>query len=199
MRKTNTQIKTERVGAAMDAAIVLKSLEDEVAPLLKQLTKIAVEDVESYNIKSAKTDALKQLGKAVEAKEKSLTDPLTKVIKDIRSLFAPFRNMVQAAENSAKTEMLQFVEKTERAKAKVLADLENGKIAKLATAVRKTEALEIKSDTSQIRKVWTLEIIDVGDIPREYLIPDEAKIKEAFKAGKKVTGCKWEQKNTIAI
>lgn len=182
-----------------DALIVLTALEKEAAPLFKQLSKLSISDADTYNAKSAKVDMLKQLGKQAEAKEKSLTDPLTQVIKDIRALFNPFRTIVADAEKNAKAEMLAFQDKMERQRIKVAADLESGKIAKLSTAAKKIAETEIISPTSSVRKVWTLEITDVGDIPREYLVPDEAKIKEAFKAGKKVTGCKWEQKNTIAI
>ena len=182
-----------------DALIVLTALEKEAAPLFKQINKLAITDGDTYNLKSAKVDALKQLGKQALAKEKSLTDPLQQVVRDIQALFKPFRTLVSEAEAIAKDEMVQFQIKMERARAKVAADLESGKIAKLSTAAKKIAETEIISPTSSVRKVWTLEIVDVDDIPREYLVPDEAKIREAFKAGKKITGCKWEQKTTIAI
>lgn len=182
-----------------DALIVLTALEKEAAPLFKQLAKISIADGDTYNLKSSKVDTLKQLGKAALAKEKSLTDPLQQVIRDIQALFKPFRTIVDNAEKTAKLEMVAFQDKMERLRIKVAQDLQDGKIAKLSTAAKKIAETEFHSPTSSVRKVWTLEIVDIGDIPREYLVPDEAKIREAFKAGKKVTGCKWEQKNTIAI
>jgi len=183
----------------MAAGIVLASLKKEAEPLFKQINKLVITDGESYNLKSAKVDALKQLGKMAAEKEKTFTEPLTKLLKDVRELFAPFKYMVGETENAAKAEMLEYITKVERQKEKIKTDLEAGKIAKLSTAVRKTAELEINSPSSSIRKVWVLEINDIGDIPREYLVPDEAKIREAFKAGKKVSGCTWSQKNTIAI
>lgn len=184
---------------ATNAAIVLKAIEADAAPLFRQLKELTIEDGTSYNLVSEKVDALKKLGKLAGEKESSLTDPLTKVIKDIRALFAPFRSLVAEAEKNAKAEMIAFQEKMEREREKIKNDLESGKIAKLSTAAKKIAATEISSNTSSVRKEWTLEIEDVGDIPREYLVPNEAKIREAFKAGKKVSGCKWYQKTNIAI
>lgn len=184
---------------ATNAAIVLKSIEADAAPLFKQLKKLTVTDGTSYNLVSDKIDALKQLGKQAEEKEGTFTVPLTKLIKDVKSLFAPFRAMVAEAEKTAKLELAAYQDKMELEREKIKSDLEAGKIAKVSTAAKKIAATEISASTSSVKKVWTLEIEDVGDIPREFLIPDESKIREAFKSGRKVSGCKWYQKTTIAI
>jgi len=36
-------------------------------------------------------------------------------------------------------------------------------------------------------------------IPREYMVPDLAAIREAYKNGVSIEGCRWEQVETIAI
>lgn len=180
-----------------EAAIILAALQDEAKPLFKQLQKISVTDNDSLNLKAAKLDALKTLGKLAAEKEKSLTDPLTKVIKDVRALFAPFRTLVADAEEITKLEITEHIKLMKAKQEKVKDDVGTGKIAKVSTGVRKLAELEVHSSVAQIRKTWVAVEIDASVTPREYLVPDRAKIKEALKAGKKVLG--WEYKQEIGI
>lgn len=182
-----------------NAAVVLASLEKEARPLIKALTAIEVVDQESYAKASEKMKALKELGKSAEAKKKSLTDPLTKVITDIRDLFRPFELLIAGLEGRTKESMLLFVEKQNDKRKQIEQDLESGKIKKVSTAVRKLAELEVSAKGSQIRKVWQVVEVNAAETPIEYMVPDVAKIKEALKAGKKVKGWKWEQVETIAI
>jgi hypothetical protein len=183
----------------VDAAVVLKSLEKDAAPLIRALQKIAIKDLDSYNLASSKVSALKQLAKIADAREKSLTDPLKKVLADIKDLFSPFKKMIAKLEDDVKTEMLEYHMKVEKQKAKVEENLANGKIVNLSTAVRKMAELEVIPTSSQTRQIWVLEEIDTSVTPIEYMVPDRAKITEAFKRGEKVLGWKWVQKKTIAI
>lgn len=191
MKKENTK--------ELDAAIVLASIQKEAAPLLRSIRAIQITDGKSYNNKAAKVEALKKLSRLAKAKEETFTAPLTKLIKDVKELFAPFRQLVSEAELSAKNEMLGYSNKMDEEKERIKEKFESGKIAKLSTAVRKTAELEINSSSSSIRKIWTVEEIDASLTPKEYMVPDVAKIKEALKAGKKVAGWKWVQKKSIAI
>jgi len=183
----------------VDAAVVLKSLEKEAAPLIRALQKIAIKDLDSYNLMGEKISALKQLAKIAEAREKSLTDPLKKVIADIKDLFSPFKKTIAALEIGIKEEMLEYHEKVEQKKLKVKENLQNGKIVNLSTAVRKMAELEVIPTSSQTRQVWALVEIDASATPIEYMVPDQAKIIAAFKRGEKVLGWKWEQRKIIAI
>lgn len=183
----------------VDVAIVLASLQEQAKPLLKQLAKINVSDNVTYERKAVRIEALKHLAKLAIEKEKSLVDPLTKVIKDIKGLFAPFKKMVDAAEAEAKAEMLEYYQETEKQKAKIAEKLSSGKIKNMSTAVKNMAALDIVSTSSSLRNQWVLEMVDENETPREYLVPDEVKIKAAFKAGKSVPGWRYVQKKNIAI
>jgi hypothetical protein len=178
------------------AAIVLASLEKEAKPLIKSLQQIKVKDKDAYKLLAEKTKALKQLGKLAEAKEKSLIDPLKKVQKDIKELFAPFYATIKKLDNEAKASMLKLVEVNETKEEKIKNDLTSGKIVNLSTAVKKIADLSIDSN---VRSPWVLEEIDAGVTPREYMVPDLVKIRAAFKEGKTVLGWKYVQKKTIAI
>ena len=183
----------------LDAAVVLASLEKEAAPLIRAVNKIEVTDNDSYNKLSEKVAALKELKKLADEKEKSLTDPLKKVITDIRSLFLPFTTMVSKLEIEAKDLMLAHVQRNKAKQIAITNDLQNGKIAKLSTATKKLSQLELTATSSQVRKIWVVEMVNPELTPREYLVPDEVAIKAALKAGKKVPGWKMVQRDTIAI
>jgi RNAse (barnase) inhibitor barstar len=183
----------------VSAAIVLKAIEDEAKPLLKKLGKVVITDNKDFENASVITKQLKGLMKLADDKEKSLTDPLIQVVKDIRLLFKPFKDEVKLMEEGVKQNMLAFVAKQKQLEAKVESDLASGKIKKVSTAVAKQAALQVSSSSSQVRKVWQAVEVDASKTPREYLIPDEAAIKAALKDGKKVNGWKWEQVESIAI
>jgi hypothetical protein len=183
----------------LDAAVVLAALEKEAAPLIRSLNKISIVDNDSYVIASQKVSALKQLKKMADEREKSLIDPLKKVISDIKTLFEPFTSKVNQLEIEFKQQMLEHDRKLEAAKEKVKKDLQGGKIAKLSTAARKLSTLELAPSEATVKKIWVLEEVDASLTPREYLVPNESKIKEALKAGNKVAGWKMVQKKTISI
>jgi CDP-glycerol glycerophosphotransferase (TagB/SpsB family) len=182
-----------------DAAILVEALRTEAAPLFKRIERLRIVDNESYNRVAESVAALKQLAKAAETKEKSLTDPLKKVSNDIKALFKPFRELVDNTEKVCKADMTKYLISVEDKKNKIKEDFESGKIVKLSTAVRKTSELEVFSPSSSVRNILVLKEVDASLTPRDYLVPDESKIKEALKNGKKVPGWKLAQKKSIAI
>lgn len=60
---------------------------------------------------------------------------------------------------------------------------------------------ELKSDKStNIRQTWTYEIIDDTQIPRDYLLPDDKKIKAAIALGKRdIPGIKIYQESHLVL
>jgi len=188
--------KTEQV----NTAIVLKSLEKQAKPILNKLAKIeAIKTQEQYDAAGKLVKSLKELGKIGDKEMRKITDPLNDALKATRKHFKPFMDTVAEKEKITKDLMLQFVEQQKKLSAKVDEDFEGGKIKKVSTYADKKAAAEIKNSSAQVRKFWTVEITDIGSIPREYLMPDIAAITEAFKSGKKVKGCAYVQKETIAI
>lgn len=182
-----------------DAAIVLETIKLEAAPILKKLNRIEITDTVSYNKMAENIAALKQLAKLAKDKEESLTKPLKKVSNDIKALFNPFVKLISETEKQCKEYMTRYLIEVEEKKNKIKEDFENGKIAKVSTAVRKTAELEVTSTSSSVRNVWVVEEVDASLTPRQYLVPNESAIKEALKAGKKISGWKLVQKKSIAI
>jgi len=182
-----------------DVMIVLKNLEKEVAPHKKKISSLEVHTKEDFELAGKLMKNIKEVAKRAKEREETFTVPLNKLLKDTRDLFRPFRNSIDELEADTKLKMAAFLE-SQKAKARQLEqDFADGKIKKISTVVSKTNALEVTSQHSQIRKVWTAIEVDASLTPREFMVPDVAKIKEALKEGRKVKGWEWRQVESIAI
>lgn len=176
-------------------AVVIASLEKKAAPLFKKLPE-RITTKQQYEDAASNMKAIKLMVKEAEKDKKQLIDPLNAVIKRIREHFKPFETKAAEAEARLKQQMESYLLKVEKEMKAIEEKLEKGEIKKVATAIKKQNAIQA---TSNIRKVWTAVCVDPDKTPREYLIPDEAAIKEALKNGEKVAGWKWVQVNQIVI
>lgn len=189
--------QTEKV----NVAVVIQSLEKQAKPISKKLEKLtAIKTQDNYDAAALLMKELKSLSKTAEKEMKTITDPINEALRATRQHFKPFMDRIAAIERETKTLMLQFVEQQKRLSQKVDEDFESGKIKRVRTFAARKAQTEVKnSPAAKVRKVWTLEIENESVIPREYLMPDTAKITEALRAGKTVKGCAYIQKETIAI
>ena len=180
----------------VDASIVMQALEKQAAPALKKVSTLVVNDADSYKLAGELMKSVKDVAKIAKEREDQFTVPLNKLLTDIRSLFKPFRDNVKLVEQDTKEKMLQYIESTKKEVKKLEQQFDNGEIKKVSTLVSKTAALQVSSN---IRRVWEAVPVNVEQTPREYLVPDEAKIKEALKCGRKVKGWEWKQIEHISI
>ena len=183
----------------MNTQIVIKSLEKEALPVTKKISSLLINSQESYDSAGELLKELKAMDKRALEEENKIADPMKAALAATKAHFKPFHDSVKLIVEDTKNKMLVFVNDACTAQRKLLEDFDAGKIKKIATLTAKQEALHIVNSAAQVRMVWTLEIEDVAMVPREYLSPDEAKIREAFKAGKKIKGCTWKQVRQIAV
>lgn len=181
----------------LDAAIVLKALEKEAAPLFKKLSALQIDSQKDYDTAMQLTKELKQLSKSAIERQDKMVVPLKSVIAEIQSHFKPFTEMVKQTELNIKVGMQTFLQAQAAEQKKLEAAVQTGKIKKISTYTAKAAELEVQN--SGVRKIWQAIEIDASKTPREYMVPDTTAIKEALKAGKKVTGWEWRQVDTIAI
>lgn len=195
--KTKTIKKTEQI----NTAVVVASLQKQAQPLVKHLSTIAtINTKQEFELAAEKIKSLKNLAQLADTEEKKISAPLNDALKATREHFKPFKNLVGEWEQKIKLLMSVFVEGQKKKLAKVEEDFSTGKIKKLSTAQNKMEAIVPENtDSVQVRKVWTMRIVDEKKIPREFLVPNEAAIKAALKNGSKVPGCVWEQTESICI
>lgn len=202
MQKTKIAPKNFSTATAKDkvsTAVVVASLEKQAVPIFRRVLNLSIKTKEDFEQAAESIKFLKMLAAEAERQEKEIIGPLKDVIKKTQALFKPFQTRVAETEWTTKLAMSVFLEGQKKLAAKLEEDFSNGKIKKVSTVVAKQNELRVENGTAQVRKVWALFIDDVNEIPRKFLTPDETAIREAFKNGEVVTGCRWEQVEKIAI
>lgn len=189
--------------ANVDASIVMKSLEKQAAPAIKQISNLQIKSKEDYAAAATIMKSIKVIAKLAEEKENELIAPSKRIITDakltitnVQTFFKPFRDQVALLDKDTKDKMLGWKVKADEAIKELGAKFEDGDIKKVSTFVSKTSALTIDSN---VRKTWTAVEVNVNITPRGYMVPDMQLIKEALKAGRKVSGWEWRQVDSISI
>lgn len=134
---------------------------------------------------------IKTIRKSVDEKKDTVVKPLNEALKNFRSLFKPIETKIDTVEAFLKGEVLKYNQKL-LAEQKKREDEARAKIeagASIEEASKKVENINNKIDQIRTRKVARLQITNESLIPREYLIPDTAKISTSLKAGIPVAGC----------
>lgn len=145
--------------------------------------------------------------KLTERKEE-ITRPLMDALGSVRNLFKPLETTYLEAERTIKDKMLEWQtaedERIEKQKASDLARVNRGTM-KVETAVSRIgsrgeapKTAEGVTGKIQTREVQKLEIFDESVLPREYLIPDRAKIFDALKKGTEISGARIKMEKVIA-
>lgn len=184
--KTKIEVKVQTTLAAIQTSS---------APIVKKLNNLTIKDNSDYARAAEYMKTLKLYKKQAEDFKAKIIDPLKQSISETQKFFAPFISLVDTTDQTIKQQMLDFANKQEEAKAKLL----RGKTNNVNSTLSKLNALEVKSDVAQIRQILELAILDVDAIPRKYLVPNESLIKADLKAGKKVKGCELKVIKSIAI
>lgn len=184
---------------AVSTSVVISALEKSSKPLIAKLEKLTIATNTEYELAAGYLKSLKAYSKEAEAKEKSITDPIKISIKNTQALFQPFYERVADIEATTKAAMLEFVIAQDEKKTKLEEKFNAGGIKKVSTYIGKAHELEVSTGKSQIRKVKRLVIENLAVVPREYMMPDETKIKVALLSGKSIPGCKIVEEKTIAV
>lgn len=193
------QLTKKELSPQTSTAVVIASLEKQAALSIKRVTDLKIKTKDDFELAATLVKQLKVLSAEAERQEKSITTPMREALKAIQVHFKPFQNKVAQIETTVKLQMSVFLEGQKKLSAKVEQDFEAGKIKKVGTVVGKLADLRVDNGAAQVRKVWKLFIDDPTAVPKQFLIPDEAAIKEAFQNGALVRGCRFEQINSIAI
>lgn len=143
----------------------------------------------------------KSAAKLVKARKEFLTKPLNAALKSWREVFKGVEDHIEEEESRLEGLILAYRKKKDEAankKEEALAEkVSTGEIS-AEKAVEKMENIQrAEISGSHVRKVPTLEIFDLALIPREYLVPDTVKIKEAIKSGLEVPGAKMVDREIL--
>lgn len=173
--------------------------------------KVGDLEIKTQDDLRAATDVLSQVKtaqKSLKAEKEKILGPQLDAVQATRNLFAPFEAQLNDAEFSIKRKMIAYEdEESSKARieeAKIQAKLDAGRM-KPETAAKKIEQIETvapqvsgNKGVVQFRTVRKVVIDHPELLPREYLMPDEQKIKKAALAGISVAGTKVVEEKIIA-
>lgn len=153
---------------------------EDLADLGPLLTISTQEQYESAGV------ALRQVKTRIaelEEKRKEITRPLDAAKKSVMDLFRVPVERFKAVEASLKSAMAEHLERVERERQEALEALaEAAPDEARALVVSASSKTTPEASGIQTRVTWDFEITDPDKIPREFLIPDEKKIRAHVKA-----------------
>ena len=204
----------------------VKELSEQSTQIAESVLIFKVVTADQYEQAGEKLKDIKGAQKRLDTLRKSFTQPLDQAKSAIMDFFRKPEEKLKQAETGLKRVMLSYVEEQERIRREAQARLdedarkqrekleeqarkaaEKGKTEKsdiLLTKAALVEAPVVVAQQSKvsgqnIREEWDFEIVNAAEIPREYLMPDEVKIRKmvkAFKEDAKIPGVKiFSRKN----
>ena len=139
------------------------------------------------------TNLNKMHDKLVEDREK-MTAPINLALKEIRAKYKPMEEGLNASIEHIRTQMSAFRTRQDALQQKIADKVSSGAIS-IEKAVMKLSVINQEVAGLKFREMQVLKIINSKIIPREYLVPDEKRILEDLKLGKKIKGAELEIKN----
>lgn len=168
-----------------------------------------------------------ELEKEIEAKRKEKVSPFNETLDAINAFFKNYREKVITLKKDVASK-IDIYRTNERRKAEELAQQEEERLKKEREEQRRKELAEAKKEgtapppiapkiepvkpvetvaksiqssvgKSTERITWKFEIVDANKIPREYMIPDEMKIRGVVKVGiREIPGVRiYEHRETV--
>lgn len=176
------------------------TIEKELQLVSKELatipSRILVVDDESYQAAREQYRVIQQAGKNVAEKKKRILDPINLAISEIKALFLPKETQILELSRAFSSELGRYATEAENARLNALSAINSDKRLKnIDTIQAKRE--EVGDRLSGTMKIKCLIIEDPSILPKEYLMPDDKKIKAALLEGKKVKGAYLVEKLVV--
>ena len=195
----STQPKTLRTTTPSTA--VVTHFENEIGRKTKHLLRVmaTVEVVNDEGDKAMVAAAIregKQLLKQVNTARKAITTPMQEKVKrwiaKEKQLVTPIEEAIQHADQliqrfntqvaAQQQAVLDRIAEEERAR---LQDEEDDTHVIRQQSAFKRQIAVAQHSTEGVRKVWTYEVQNLANVPREYLILDEKKVRQAIRLGER--------------
>jgi len=190
------EIKKDVVKLNKTAQALLVQSDEDVIKATELLSKVKDR---ANRLEKARTFLVKPLNdhiKTINASFKALSEPLAKIEAYVKQQVVKYRQVVEAKRVEEEKKLQEkFEKKQEKLK-------EQGKETFDLKPTIEATPIKIASKSGAItaKKVWQFEIIDETKIPREYLIVDERKIREAIRNGvREINGVRIYETESIAV
>lgn len=197
----------------------LSKYDNAIAEMQAQAQALEVKDEGSNSAAVALAGKAKKIFKAIEAARKGFVSDPNAYVRSVNGLAKNYQAMFGEVENGLKQKIAQYRHRveldrrkaeeaarkaTEAAQKKIDAEAKAANVApvKLDKPVvpKKENVTRTENGAAHIQKVWTFEIEDEAQVPREYLMVNEKAIREAVKAGvREIPGVKVYQESKTVI
>ena len=200
-----TDLDAEKLEVYENPAIL--TVKESISILTNDVSSLEVVDAgsESKGLEIAKT--IKSHMTAIEDIRKTAVKPFNDKVKLINDFVKTISNALSSLDYSIRSKMRQYAEELEAERRKqeeknakkIEKAIEKGKPVPIIQVVETHERAKTDVGTISYQKVWTFQIINDSQIPREYCTPSESMIRAAVKAGQRmIPGVRiYEETKTI--
>lgn len=200
-------VATEAPAPPESVELVTQNLHVDASGAGEIIKAMVISTATEFETAIAITTDVKAQRARVEELRQSFVGPMNLSVKRINAFFKPVDLAYAEAEATLKTKILAYRDQQEREREKLLKEAEaegqGGSYATAASIIDQAEATVVpKVVNFSVTKVWDGEIIDASKLPREYLVPDVAKLKAVTKACKgdpKIPGWRAFQKDIATV
>jgi len=172
-----------------------------ITPILED-TEEYIEGFEALEIRddakaAAAASVLKEIHdkiKSLETKRKEAVGPMHKAVKTVNGWFKPAVGTLEKAKDILKEKILEWEHIKERERTVALATGDTARAMALTTEAPKE---------ASIRKAWTFEVTDLGEVPVELIQVNEAAVKALIRdydpETLNIPGLRFFQKDTVVV
>lgn len=175
----NTITTTDRVDLEWSK---LQSTKDVFIQLSEEALQIKVTDNVSLAIANQKLSAVNNHLKLIEEKRTELKKPYLDAGKKVDSiakdLSEPLNNSIQYLKNQIKEWNLELTRREQELKQQAPAN------SLFEDSINHELAMLESQKASNIRHNWKFDVVDISKVPVQFLMVDEAKVREWIKANK---------------
>lgn len=176
---------------------------DEIHPIVAKASTLTITDQSSMAEATTLLSTLNKINDRITEEKEKVTIPLKEALKAENARFAPFEALYKDAISSIRIKMTRYqteaLSLTQTAASSLLARIKPGKgNLTIQTATQKladlpTPASTVSTDagTIKFRTVTKFTVPDHTKLPLTYLMPDEAKIKQALKENVRILGVNY--------
>lgn len=170
---------------------------------LKAAQDVVIKDDKTMEEAAELRKKIKQVGKLIKDKKESITKPLMLALANVRDMFRPIEDSHKQATDLIESKITKYIQLKEAVRKieeeKLQARVEKGTMRPDTALNKMTEMGEVKKsgDTFTTYKHQYFEIIDINKIPREYMLPDETKIRKAMLSGISIEGIQFHVEEKI--
>lgn len=192
---------------AAEAALTARDETVEASEALAFVDTVTIDSAESFEAAVLMTAEIKAQRAKIDGARQSFVKPLNDVVKAINDFFRPAITAYDRAEALLKQRALAYQAEADRQREALLREAEermqDGDVSAAETTIAvAATAVVPKVAGASTRIDWTGEVVDADAIPREYMIPDVAKLEAVTKALKKdpnIPGWRAFKKTGMAV